>query len=175
MERRYLVALIVVSVLTCLSLALNGVVIFGSLKLRQTARGVVGDAQTLLAEMSNDTLSYTVELDQEIPISADVPFNEVLSVPVNTVVPISTTVRVPVDLGFTTYRLTVPIETIVPVDLEATVPVSQVVDVTTIVPLQIAVPIEIHIPETALADYLRDAEVMLERLEQQLEPPVWQR
>jgi len=173
MERRYLVVLIVISTLTLLSLALNGIVIFGSLQLRQTAQDVVGDAQNLLAEMSSDTLSYTVQLDQDIPISTDVPFNEVFSVPVNTVVPISTTVRVPVDLGFRTYRLTIPIETIVPVDVEATVPVSQVVDITTIVPLQVAVPIEIPIAGTSLADYLSDADVMLERLEEQLERPIW--
>lgn len=173
MGRRYLVVLTVLSILTLLSLALNGIVLFGFLQFRQTAQGVVSDAQALLAEMSDDTISYTVQLDQDIPISTDVPFNEVFSVPVNTVVPISTTVRVPVDLGFRTYRLTIPIETIVPVDVEATVPVSQVVDVTTVVPLQIAMPIEIPVAETSLAGYFRDTDVMLERLEEQLERPIW--
>jgi hypothetical protein len=175
MKRGYLAALIALTVLTLLSLAINGLVIFGFLRLRQAAHRAVTDAQALITEVADDTFSYTIEVDQEIPISTEIPFNESLSVPINTVVPISTTVVVPVDLGITTYKLTVPIEAVFPVDLEATVPVSEVVDITTVVPLRVDVPIEIAIPETPLADYLRDLDAMLRRTEEQLEDPLGRR
>jgi hypothetical protein len=174
MNRGYLIALIVLSALSLLSLALNGIVIVALLDLRQSARRIVVDTQEFLTQIADDTFSYTVELDRDVPVSAEVPFNEAFSVPINTVIPISTTVQVPVDLGFTTYRLTVPIETVVPVDLELTVPVSQVVDITTVVPLQVDVPIEVAVAETPLAEYLRDVDALLERAEEQLGRPIWQ-
>jgi len=174
MKRGYVAALVVLTVLTLLSLALNAIVIFEFLQLRQAAHGVVTDARALITEISDDTLSYTVEVDQEIPVSTEIPFSESISVPINTVVPINTEVVVPVDLGFTTYKLTVPIETVFPVDMEVTVPVSQVVDITTVVPLQVEVPIEIAVSETPLARYLEDVNATLKRTEEQLERPIWQ-
>lgn len=173
MKRGYVAALIVLAILTLLSLAFNAIVILEFLQLRRAAHRVVTDARALVEEISDDTVSYTVELDQEIPISTEIPFSESISVPINTVVPIDTTVVVPVDLRFTTYNLTVPIETVFPVDMEVTVPVSQVIDVTTVVPLNVDVPIEIAISETPLADYLADVNATLKRTEDQLERPIW--
>jgi hypothetical protein len=173
MKRGYVAALILLAMLTLLSLALNAIVILEFLQLRQASRHVVSDARALVAAISDDTFSYTVEVDQEIPISTGFPFNETISVPINTVVPINTTVVVPVDLRFTTYNLAIPIETVFPVDMEVTVPVSQVIDVTTVVPLEVDVPLEIAISETPLADYLDDVSATLERTEERLERPVW--
>ncbi len=175
MKRGYTAALIVLTLLTLLSLAFNGVVILEFLRLRRSARSVVTDARALVREVSDDTFSYTFEVDQEIPISTEIPFSESITVPINSVVPIDTTVVVPVNLGFTTYNLTVPIETVFPVNMEVTVPVSQVVDITTVVPLNIDVPIEIAVSETPLADYLDDVDATLKRTEEQLERPIWQR
>ena len=173
MKKGYLVALVLLSILTLLSLALNGIVIFTLLEMRQAAHRIVVDTQALVARIEDETFAYTVQLDQEIPVAAEIPFNETFSVPINTVLPISTSVGVPVNLGVTTYRLTVPIETVVPVDMEVTVPVSQVVDLSTVVPLDLDVPIEIAVVETPLAGYLRDAHMMLERAEEQLRTPIW--
>jgi hypothetical protein len=173
MKRRYVAALVVLAMLTLFSLALNAILIFEFLQLRRAARLVVGDARALVAEVSDDTFSYTFEVDQEFPISTEIPFSESISVPINTVVPIDTTIVVPVDLRFTTYNLTIPIETIFPVDMEVTVPVSQAIGITTVVPLEVDVPIEIPISETPLADYLNDVDATLERTEKELERPIW--
>jgi hypothetical protein len=173
MKRGYLVLLILLAVLTLLSLTLNGVVILAFLQLRQTAHRIVVDARALVTQLADETFSYTVEMDQEIPISTEFPFNETFDVPINAVVPVSTTVVVPLDLGFTTYKLTVPIETVFPVDMVVTVPVSQVVDVTTVVPLNVDVPVEVAVSDTPLAVYLRDAEATLKRMEDQLGRPIW--
>lgn len=175
MKRGYLAVLIALALLTLLSLALNGIVIFAFLQLRQAAHHIVTDARALVAEMADDTFSYTIEVEREIPVSTEIPFSETFSVPINTVIPIDTRVVVPVDLGFMTYSLTVPIETVFPVDMEITVPVSQVVDVTTVVPLDVEIPIEVAIADTPLADYLSDVDAMLMRTEDQLDCPLWQR
>lgn len=174
MKRPYVIALILLGVLTLLSLALNGIVIFQFLRLRCVAYGVVADARTLITDLTDDTFSHTVEIDQEIPISTDLPFNEAMTVPINAVLPISTTVVVPVNLGFTTYNLAVPIDTVFPVDMEVTVPFSQTVDITTAVPIDVDVPVEIAIADTSLVDYLEELDATLEEIEGQLGCRPWQ-
>lgn len=175
MKRGYLAALVALAALTLLSLAFNGVVVLEFLRLRRTAHRVVTDARSLVTDVADDTFSYTVEVDQEVPISTEIPFNETLSVPINTVIPISTTVVVPVNLGFRTYELALPIQAVFPIDMEVTVPISEAVDITTVVPLKVDVPIEIAVSDTPLAGYLRDLNATLRRTEQQLGRPIWQR
>ena len=176
MKKIFAIALVLLTVLTLLSLALNGVVNFGLLRARQTALDVrqtaltaVDDARSIVTGVGDDTFTYTLEVEQEIPIAASVPFNEEVSIPVNTVIPIDTTVIVPIDLGITTYDLEVPIQTIVPVDLEFAVPISQTVDIATTVLLNVDVPIEIPLAETPLVDYVEELDAGLERLEESLD------
>lgn len=175
MKSSYLAALAALALLTTLSLALNGVLISTSLRAGRSAHRVIGEMRTIVARIAEEEFSYDVELEQEIPISTEIPFSESFRVPVNTVVPIDTVVVVPVDLGFTTYKLTVPIETVFPVDMEITVPISQVVNVTTVVPLELEMPVDIAISETPLAEHLRDLDATLKWSEEQLESPIWQR
>jgi len=175
MKKVYSVGLVVLIVLTLMSLALNGVVLYAIVEVRQTALDIVTDARVLVRQFADDTFTYTVEVDQEFPISTEFPFSQTMSVPVNTVVPVNTQVVIPVDLGFTTYRLTVPINTVFPIDMEFTVPISQVVDITTVVPVSIAVPVEIAVPETPLADHLKELDAILKQTEEDLEQPLWQR
>ena len=176
MKKILVIALISLTLLTLLSLTLNGVVIFGLLRARQTALDVrqtilnaVHDARSIVTGVGDDTFAYTLEVQQEIPIEASVPFDEVVIVPVNTVIPIDTTITVPIDLGITTYDLEVPIQAIIPVDLEFAVPISQTVDVSTTVLLNVDVPIEIPLDETPLVDYMEELDAGLGRLEADLD------
>ncbi len=175
MKRVYSVSLAVLSVLTLLSLVLNGIVIYALLEARRGAHRLVGEVRMLVDEATGDTFRYSVDFEQEVPISAEFPFSETFAVPVNTVIPIETTVVVPVDLGITTYRLRIPIDTVFPVDMELAVQVSQMVEIDTVVPLKVDVPVEVAVGETSLADYLEEIDRMLERAEEQLEGPIWQR
>jgi len=171
MKKGYLTALIVLAALALLSLALNAAVILGLLRARQIVLGTMADVRTLVTGVSDDTLTYTLEVDQEVPIAARIPFNEEVTVPISTTIPIRTTVVVPIDLGVTSYNLKVPIRAIIPVDLEFTVPVSQTVDIATVVPLDVDVPIEIPIAETPLAGYLEELDAALARIEARLDQP----
>jgi hypothetical protein len=171
MKKSYLIALIVLALLTLLSLALNGVIIVSLLRVRQIALNTVGDARTIVTGISEDTFSYTFKVDQDIPVAVNIPFSEEVTVPINTTIPINTTVIVPIDLGITSYNLEVPINTIFPMDMEFTVPVSQTVDIATTVPLDVDVPIEIPIADTPLVGYLEELDAKLARIEAQLEQP----
>lgn len=171
MKKGYLIALIVLTVLTLLSLMLNGAVIYVLLRGQQIALNTVSDARAVVTSINDATISYTVEVDQEIPVAASVPFYETVSVPINTVLPVETTVMVPINLGVISYSLEVPISTIIPVDLEVTVPISQTVDVITTVPLDLDVPIEIPLADTPLVDYVEELDAALARLEARLKRP----
>jgi hypothetical protein len=172
MEKGYRIALIVLAVLTLLSLALNGVVVFGLLWARQIALGTMAEARALVTGIGDETFSYTFEVRQEIPVATSVPFHEEITVPVKTTIPIDTTVVVPIDFGITTYSLEVPIRTLVPVDLAFTVPISQTVDIRTTVPLELDVPIEIPLAETPLVGYLERIDATLARLGEKLAHPL---
>ena len=172
MKKGYQVVLIVLALLTLLSLALNGVIIYGLLRAREIVLATVADARTIVTGVGDDTFSYTFEVREEIPVAASVPFNEQITVPIETTIPISTTVVVPINLGITSYDLQVPIRTIVPLNLEFTVPVSKTVDIATTVPLAVDVPVEIPIADTPLVDYLEGLDKDLEQLEEKLANPL---
>ena len=175
MRRGHLVVLIVLTVLTLLSLAVNGLTIVELLWWRQYALTEIASARTLIRGVEEETFSYVFEVDQEIPVTASIPFSQEITVPINTTVPVQTTVVVPIDLAFTTYNLSVPINTVFPVDMEVTVPISQTIDIVTTVPMDIDVPIEIALADTPLVGYLQQIDTVLASVAAELHRTVWQR
>ncbi len=180
MKKSYLIALIVLALLTLFSLTLNGVVIYGLLRARQialnaqqSALNTVADVRAIVTGIGNDTFAYTFEIDQEIPIATSIPFDEEVIVPIRTTIPISTVVVIPVNAGLLgTFDIDVPVRTIIPVNLDVVIPVSQTVDIATTVPLDIDVPIEIPFADTPLAGYLEELNAALARIEAQLGQPL---
>jgi len=168
-KRGYLIAIILLTILTVISLALNGVIVLGLLRAQQVALTTLAEAQTIVSGIGDDTFSYTFEVKQEIPIDTSIPFNEEITVPIEMTIPINTTVVVPIDLGLTSYDLKVPIRTVFPVDMEFTVPVSKTVNIATTVPLDLEVPIEIPLADTPLIGYLEELEEALAQTEVRIE------
>jgi hypothetical protein len=175
MRKGYLIALIVLTVLTLPSLMLNAMTVVELLWWRQYILAEIDDTRAIVRGIGEDTFSYTFEVDQEIPVAANIPFSQEVTVPINTTVPVNTTVVVPIDLGFTTYNLTVPINSVFPVDMEVTVPISQTVGIVTTVPMDIDVPIEIVIADTPLIGYLEEVDATLADVAAQLDRFVWER
>ena len=176
MKKGYLIILVILTMLTLFSLALNGTIIFALLRGRQialdaqqTALGAVSDAQSIVTSVGDDTFSYTFTVEQEIPISTSIPFDEEVTVPIHTTIPISTTVIIPINTGLLgTFSVDVPIRTIVPVNLEVVVPINQTVDIATTVPLDVDIPVEIPLAETPLTGYLDELDAALARFEDAL-------
>jgi hypothetical protein len=173
MKRGYLIALIVLAVLTLVSLALNGVTILWSLYTRQITLAALSGARTTVAAIGDETLSYTFEISQGIPITASVPISKSVVVPIRATIPVSTVVIIPVNAGILgTFDLDVPIRTIIPVNLDVTVPLSETVEIATTVPVNLDVPIRIPIAKTPLAGYLENLDAALGQVEDRLENPL---
>ncbi len=176
MKTSYVIVLILLAVLTLFSLALNGVILFGllqaqriALEAQQTSLEAVAETRTLVTGIGGDTFSYTLSVEQEIPIATSIPFQEEVIVPIRTTIPISTTLIVPFNAGMLgTIDIDVPVRTIIPVDMELAVPISQTVDIATTVPLDVDVPINIPLDETPLSGYLVELGAALEELEEGL-------
>lgn len=177
MKKLYTIALIVLTVLTLLSLALNGVVIWGllraqqiALEARQVVQDTVSDARAIVAGVGDDTFSYTLKVQQEVPVEALVPLEEEVVVPIRATIPISTVVIIPINAGLLgTFDIDVPVRTMVPVSLDVAIPISHTVNIATTVLLDVEVPIEIPLAETPLVDYLKELDAGLGRLEKALE------
>ena len=176
MKKLYLVALIVLTLLTLISLALNGVVIYGLLRAQkialdaqQVGLGVVTEARSAITGVGDDTFAYTFEVKQDVPVETSVPFREEVIVPIRATIPISTMVIIPVNAGLLgTIDIDVPVRTLIPVNLDIAVPISHTVDIATVVPLDVDVPIEIALAETPLVDYIVQMDAGLAKLEEAL-------
>jgi hypothetical protein len=175
MRTGYLVTLTGLALLTLLSLVLSAMTIVELMWWRQYTLNEIADVRAIVRGIGGDTLLHNFEVDQEIPVVTRIPVSQEITVPINTTVPVETTVIVPIDLGLTTYNLTVPISAVLPVDIEVTVPVSQTVDIVTTVPLDIDVPIEITVADTPLMGYLDQLDAMLADVATQLNRFVWHR
>lgn len=173
MRTGYSAALIGLTALILLSLIVSATMIVELMWWRQYILTEIADIRAIVKDIGEDTLVYTFEVDQEIPVAASIPFSQEITVPINTTVPVTTTVIVPIDLGLTTYNLKVPVNTVFPVDMEVTVPVSQTVDIVTTVPLDIDVPIEIAVAETPLVGYLDQLDATLADMATHLNRFVW--
>lgn len=173
MKKGYLIALIVLALLTLVSLALNAATILWSLYTRQITLAVLSSTRATVADIRDETISYTFEVNRRIPVSASVPISKSAVVPIRATIPVSTVVIIPVNAGILgSFDLDVPIRTMIPVNLNVTVPISETVGISTTVPLDLAVPVEIPIAETPLVGYLAKLEVALAQVERKLETPL---
>jgi hypothetical protein len=163
-----IVVLIILSILTLTSLALNGIAIIGLMRSQEIGLDIIDQTRTMLGGLRDDTFVYTFKVDQEFPFKTTFPVNEEFTVPVQTTIPVNTTFVVPIDLGITTYNFKVPINTVFPVDMEFTVPVSMGMDVDIVVPLELEIPVEIALAETPLIGYLDEADVLIDDLEAEM-------
>ena len=172
MKKGYVVLLVFLTALTLVSLGVSSATLYGLMRARQIAVETLADARVMLGGMGSDTFSYTIVVNQEIPIAASVPFSERVSVPIQTTLPISTVVSVPINAGLLgTFDVDVPVRTLIPVDLEVVVPVSQTLDIATTVSLDTAVPVEIPISDTPFSRYLGEIDAALESAELELSWP----
>lgn len=118
-----------------------------------------------LGMLESQVLTVTVPIDEEIPVAATIPFDEVFTVPIQTSVPIDTAVNVPLQLGLLgTYNLDIPIRTTVPIDLEVEVPIRKRIPIETTVPIRFDVPVTLSLAGTPLGEQLAGWGQMLQEM-----------
>lgn len=118
-------------------------------------------AARAVGQVRASTITYTVRIDQSLPVSATVPFYRTFRVPVNDVFRIDTVVNVPFQTPFGSFPIAVPLQTSVPISFEVAVPIEAEIPVFTVVPVNLAIPVVIRIRETELGAALGAAETFL--------------
>ena len=113
-----------------------------------------------LEQFQQSTLTFDVEVDEVIPVQADVPFNETIEIPVQITIPIEEDFETIITVNALGAEIPVPIVVPVlmefPIDEVVTVTVSRTIPLSTSVPLSLAVPVQIDISDTELAPYLQE-------------------
>ncbi|MFN8457545.1 MAG: hypothetical protein U0401_23300 [Anaerolineae bacterium] len=175
--------LILLFLLVLLSLSLNGWLMWqwwaASQKLQQVAHTIRQALPETVRELDNlkaSTFQVQVQVDQQFPVQAELPFNNTFNVPIQVTIPISqqistqvqidpfqTGLAVPVDVNVPV-KIEVPIETVVPITIDQTIPIS------TTVPLKLDVPVAVKLGETELAGYVDRLRVGVEGLDKLLAP-----
>jgi hypothetical protein len=165
------VILVIFFILICVSLGLNGFLLWKLYSFEQqaraTARNVAPVFQESLAQAITDlealqasTIEFDVQVNEEFPVQAEIPIKETLEVPIQLEIPISQEIKTTVLLDPLQTGLSVPVDVTVPVDMkvpiDVSIPVSidRTIPVSTTVPLDLDVPISIAIGDTELADYI---------------------
>lgn len=181
MSRAGKVTLVLLFIVVFLSLGLNGFLLWQWLSfmhqlegLEQMGRTALSQAVIDLGTFQQSTIQFEVQVNQSVPIQAEVPFRETLEVPIHTTIPIkqevNTTVfieipdadlKLPIDI-------TIPVELEVPIDLSVPVSIDRTIPISTTVPLDLNVPISIEISETELGGYVERLRMGLVSLVQAL-------
>ncbi|MGE0141359.1 MAG: hypothetical protein AB7R77_26480, partial [Ilumatobacteraceae bacterium] len=125
-----------------------------------------------LRTFGDSTISFTVNIDEVIPIDTEVVIDRTVQVPIKTTIPIDqtfdTTIRVDTPLGDIPLDITIPVDVDVPVDLTVDIPINETVPVKDEFPVKLDVPIDIRVRDTELAELTDSLAAGLESLQEML-------
>lgn len=142
-------------ILALVSLALNILLIYSLMGVRQTAVDGLDQALNSLDSLEDEGFHYEYKYENTLPISVEIPVQQEMVIPFQGTFPINTTVRVPIDAGVLgTFVLDVPINTSVPVDVEVPVQISQTVAFSTSIPVSLTVPIDVQPDDPAIEGFI---------------------
>jgi len=149
-------------------LILNLAVLYAVNRARLIAIETLNEVETTLDSLANEVIVYNVEINQAVPMKADVPFNQTMEVPLNTVIPIDQELAVPIQTLAGEIVVDVPLKTDFPIDIVVPVDFNETIHVDTEVELSTTLPVEIDIAQTQLAGYLEQAKLDIARLRSRL-------
>ncbi len=149
-------------------LALNLALIYGLNLARLAAIDVLSNAETTLNKLANEVIVYNIEVNQAVPVKADVPLNQKIDIPLDTVIPIDQVVKFPFKTGNTQIELEMPIKTDFPINMVVPVQFNNTISVDTTVQLNTTVPVKIELNKTQLAGYIEQARLDVRQLKNRL-------
>lgn len=124
-------------------------------RLRNVAHAQLDDLTAQIERAEGESIAASIALERPLPVRAEVPIRQRLTVPIRATVPISQDLRVPLSTPLGSVELPIPLRLSVPISLSVPVEIDQSVAISTTVDLSGRTPIRIPIRETSLADYLR--------------------
>lgn len=136
------------------SLVLNLILLFSLNLVRLKAVESLTRVELMMDQLANEVIIYEVPIDQAVPIKADIPFNQTVETPINTVIPIDQVVTLPLQTPAGEMVIDVPLQTDFPLDLVLPVSLNEIIRVDTVVDLEASIPVEIDIARTPLTTYL---------------------
>ena len=134
---------------------------------RQVGEGASTAARTV-GNLREAVITYTVHIEQALPVSVTVPFSTNFNVPISTTIPIDTDVTIPLSTPFGQFPINIPIQTVVPINLSTKIPINIVVPISTTVPVVLDVPIELELGKTEFGQALQSLQTYLESTASQL-------
>ncbi len=149
-------------------LILNLALLYGLNLARRMAIETLDQVETKLDQLASEVIVYNVEINQAVPIRADVPLNQTMQIPLNTVIPIDQELRMPVQTLAGEITVAVPVKVDFPVEMVVPVEVNETINLDTVVQLNTTVPVEIDVAKTQLSDYLGQTKQYLVRLRNRL-------
>jgi hypothetical protein len=155
-------------VVAILSLGLNLWMINMFLNVRRQAGDGAATAARVVSNLRESVITYTVNIEQALPVSLTVPFSTTINVPLSTTLPIDTDVTIPLDTPFGLIPINIPIRTTVPINFSTKFPVNVVVPISTTVPVKLDVPIQLELGKTDFGSSLQSLQTYLESIASQL-------
>jgi hypothetical protein len=164
------ITLTILFMLVFLSLGLNLYLIWQLLNVQQQAQALaqeliprlkttISQAAAEVETFQESTVTLNVQVDEDLPVAVNIPFNETIEVPIKVTVPIreeiNTTIvmdpfqaglEIPVDVTVPV-NIDIPIDVVIPVSLDRPIPIS------TTVPIHVKVPVAVEVGQTDLAGY----------------------
>ena len=155
-------------ILAIFLLLLDLALLYGLNLARVAALESLNKVETTLDKLAHEVIVYNIEVNQDVPIKADVPLNQTMEIPLNTVIPIDQKLTVPFQTGAGEIEIDLPLQMDFPVDIIVPVEFNETIKVDTTIQLNTTVPVEIVIARTALADYLENARLDILQLRNRL-------
>jgi hypothetical protein len=142
----------------------TGVLVAQALGLQQQLSGLAPTVDQALAEaiagissFETSTIRFTIDVEEQLPFQATVPFRRTLEFPISTTIPIreqiDTTIRIQAPFGVDIpLDVEVPVNVDVPIDLVIPFTIDETVDIETVVTVDLEFPVEVAVAGTGLAD-----------------------
>jgi len=148
---------------------LNIITFFGLNQARLSAVEALNKIELALEDLTAAKITYDIEVDEIVPVQADVPFSYNANLPIDLVIPVDQSLEVPVQIPTgDQIILDVPLKADFPVNEMIPININETTRVDTVVYIDATVPIEIDIAQTPLASYLNRARVDIAQLKERL-------
>lgn len=151
-----------------ISLGLNVYILNVLREARRQVGVAAGHASVGVAELAAGSIDYTVEINESLPVSMTVGYEDQITVPISVTLPISTEVSVPLRTPLGTFPINVPVITSFPVRLNPVIPISVELPISTTVPINVSFPIHVEIGDTPFGASLDGVQLYLESLARDL-------
>jgi hypothetical protein len=146
------------------SLAINAFLLNFLIQARQQVGQAAGSAAVAVGQLRTSSIDYPIEIQESLPVSLTVTYQEDIAVPISVTLPINTLVSVPLRTPVGNFPINVPVVANIPISLTTVVPLDVAIPISMSIPIDVSFPIHVDLADTALGESLSGAELYLRQL-----------